>query len=40
LLDERLSALQLLGCGLMFFAMLLAQVSSFLRPAAISRNPL
>jgi drug/metabolite transporter (DMT)-like permease len=39
LLDERLSALQLLGCGLMFSAMLLAQVASFMRPAAISRNP-
>jgi len=33
LLDERLNAPQLLGCGLMLTAMILAQVSSFLRPA-------
>ncbi len=35
-LDERLSAPQLLGCGLMLSAMILAQVSSFRRPAVIS----
>ena len=36
LLDERLSAPQLLGCGLMLSAMILAQVSSYIRPAVIS----
>ena len=33
LLDERLNASQLLGCGLMLSAMILAQVSSYIRPA-------
>jgi drug/metabolite transporter (DMT)-like permease len=36
LLDERLSPPQLLGCGLMLTAMILAQVSSFMRPAVTS----